>query len=105
MKPAGNIIHTGGALGLLAPVTRKACVSGLHGIVTTQKTTVGRLPQLGHWTESRLKYTTSLPVKKKSMYLYCSFNLSDKLQVCHILRGYRGARREMSSLSPPFTLP
>lgn len=45
---------------------REACFSGPCRTVTIRKTILGRLPQLGHRTESRLKYTTCLPEKKKS---------------------------------------
>ena len=77
----------------LALVTRGACVSGPHGTETIGESVLGRLPPPKHCTESRLKHTLSLPVKKTYLLVQI-FSLRDGLQACHISKGYRNALRE-----------
>ena len=63
----------------LALVTRGAYISGPHVYEGILKT-VGGLPPPGHSTNTRLKHTPSLPVKRP-IYLSCSFSLRGRFQV------------------------
>lgn len=59
------------------------------------KTVLGRLSHPRHYTDNRMKHTLRLYVKKKKLlYFSWNFNLSNRIQVCHISGGYKGALRE-----------
>lgn len=51
-------------LDFLMPVAKGTGLSELPGNVTVVKTVLGRPPQPGHCTDSRLKYSPSIPVKR-----------------------------------------
>lgn len=48
----------------LALAARGACIPEPPGAITIGKTVLGRLPHIGHCTNSRLKHNSSLLVKK-----------------------------------------
>lgn len=74
-------------------VARDNQMSGPHGYERIRKRVLGGLPSPGHSTNTRLKHTLSLPVKRP-ISLSWSFHLRDRLQVDNIARGYRTPPRE-----------
>lgn len=74
-------------------VARDNHMSGPHGYERIRKTVLGGPPSPGHSTNTRLKHTLSLPVKRP-ISLSWSFHLRGRLQVDNIARGYRSPPRE-----------
>lgn len=72
----------------LALVARRVYVPGPHGAVTMGKMVLGRLPFLGHCTDSWLKRTLVCQ-RKRLIYKFWSCNLRDRLQVCCTSWGYQ----------------
>ena len=68
LSPGGELLHVPGAPGFIAATqgmpldhlalwARGACDPEFHGTVTIRETVLGRLPLLGHCTDSRLRHT------------------------------------------------
>ena len=75
ISPIWKLVHTSGALvfvaatqgtpfDCLALMASRACIHGSQETVTNEETVLGWLPHPVHSTDSRLKHTPSLYVKK-----------------------------------------
>lgn len=70
------------------------CIYEPHRSEIIIETVLGRLPSPGYYTDNRLNYTSSIPKKKKPVYLFCNVNFRGRLQVYHNSRSCKSALRE-----------
>lgn len=67
------------------------CVPHSPRSLTIRATRLGKLPSQRHYTAA---WNIKSFYEKKPIYLFWSFSLKGRLQICHTFRGYRGAIKE-----------